>query len=215
VNVHRLRIHNVSAEDVTARLDLDHGKLKLTNVRADLFGGRHSGDWHADFTASPPMYAGAGTFTGVSLRQVADAMHGAGFAGTATATYQVSASGANAASFWQTAEGDLQFDINDGLLSRASSNGDDSPLLVSRWSGEIRLRAGKIEIGQNKIVSPSEFYELSGTASLAQSLDLQLHQVSGAKPVAGAPVYNITGTLAHPEVVVSAPPQTQAKLKRQ
>ncbi len=216
VNVRRLRIHRVSAEHVTAALDLDQGKLKLTNVRADVFGGKHQGDWHADFSAGPPIYAGTGTFTGISLQQIASLFHDSSIAGTAAGTYQMSASGGNAAAFWQAAEGKMQFDVKDGLVSRISLNEDESGLRISRWAGEIRLRSEEIEIGKNRLVSPAGVYEVSGTASLAQALNLELTQTNDVKADgAGSLVYSITGKLAEPQVEVRSAPETQAKLKGQ
>ncbi len=216
VNVRRLRIHRVSAEHVTAALDLDHGKVKLTNIRADVLGGRHEGDWHADFSASPPMYAGTGAFTGISLQQIAGVFHDSSMAGTAEGTYQISASGGSAAAFWQGAEGEMQFDVKDGSVSRISLNQDEAGLRISRWTGEIGLHSGQFELGKNKLVSPAGVYEVSGTASLAAALNLDLTQMNGVKPGrTGSIVYNITGTVAEPKVAVREAPETQAKLKRQ
>ena len=216
LNVRRLRIHRVSAEHVTAALDLDHGKVKLTSIRADLFGGKYQGDWHADFSAGPPMFAGTGAFTGISLQQIAGIFHDSSLVGTAAGTYQMSATGGNAAAFWQAAEGEMQFDVKDGLVSRISLNEDESGLRISRWAGEIHLHNGEIEIGKNKLVSPAGIYEVSGTASLAQALNLELTQTNEVKPGrAGSRVYSITGKLTEPEVEVRSAPETQAKLKGQ
>jgi uncharacterized protein involved in outer membrane biogenesis len=217
VNARRLRIHGILAEKLSSGVDVDHGKLKLTNLQADLLGGgKHRGDWNADFSASPPVYAGTGTFTGISLQQIARAFHDSSIAGTAAGTYQISASGSNGAAFWQTAEGAMQFDVKDGLLSGISLNDDDSGLRISRWAGEIGLHAGKFEIGKNRLVSPAGVYEVSGTASLAAALNLDLTQTNDVKPGhVGALVYSITGTVAEPKVAIRETPQTQAKLKRQ
>ena len=83
VNAGRLLIHNLVANRVSASVDLERGKLKISDLRADLLGGKHQGDWQADFTLSPPVYAGSGTVTGISLQQMADAMHDPWIAGTA------------------------------------------------------------------------------------------------------------------------------------
>ena len=83
VSAGRLLIHNLVADQVSASLDLERGKLKISELRADLLGGKHRGDWQADFTADSPLYTGTGTLTGISLQQVADAMHDSWISGTA------------------------------------------------------------------------------------------------------------------------------------
>ena len=140
VNAGRLLIHNLVANRVSASLDLERGKLKISDLRADLLGGKHRGDWQADFAADSPVYTGAGTLTGISLQQVADAMHDPWISGTAGGTYRLTASGADSAAFWQSAEGGLQFDLRDGVLSHLSLASDEGPLRIARWQGRARLR---------------------------------------------------------------------------
>jgi AsmA family len=214
VNAGRLRIHNMVADRVSAALDLERGKLKISELRADLMGGKHRGDWQADFTASSPVYTGTGTLTGISLEQMADAMHDPWISGIAAGTYQLTASGADSAEFWQSAEGGLQFDLRDGVLSHISLASDEGPLRVTSWQGRAHLRSGKIEIDKGKLVSPVATYEIGGTASLGRALDLKLTRGAEMKPArAGSLVYSITGTVAEPRVALTPIPETQAQLK--
>ena len=82
------------------------------------------------------------------------------------------------------------------------------------WQDRARLREGKFEIEKAKIFSAAGVYEISGTASLGQVLDLKLSRETDVRPVgAGALVYSITGTLAEPRVAVALAPETQARLK--
>jgi len=208
-----LLIREVVASRVSAALDLDRGKLRIADLRADLFGGKYRGDWQADFTDGPPVYAGSGTMTGISLQQVAESMHDPWISGTVEGTYQLTASGANSTDFWQTAEGELQFALRDGVFSHVSLASDEDPLRIERGQGSARLRHGKIEIEKGKLVSPAGTYEVSGTASLSRLLDLKLAQSPDVKGTTGALLYSITGTLAEPQVVVSATPETRAQLK--
>lgn len=214
VNAGRLRVHNLITNRVSASLDLERGKLKISDLRADLLGGKHRGDWGADFTADVPVYTGTGTLTGVSLRQVADAMQDPWISGTAEGTYRITASGADSAAFWQSADGGLRFDLRDGVLPHISLALDEGPLRFSRWQGRARLRSGKIEIEDGKLVSPAGAYEVSGTASLGQTLDFKLARSADVKSAhAGSLAYNITGTVMEPRVAIAATPETQARLK--
>jgi hypothetical protein len=213
VSAGRLRIRNLVAERVSASLELEHGKLQISELRADLLGGKHRGDWQADFTAGSPAYTGSGTLTGISLGQMADAMHDSWISGTAGGTYQLTASGADSAAFWESAEGGVQFDVRDGILSHISLASDEGPLRAARWQGRMQLRRGKIEIEKGKLVSPAGAYEISGSASLERVLDLKLILGTDAKPARpGSLVYSITGTVAEPRVTLTTP-ETQARLK--
>ena len=213
VSVGLFRIHNLVAERVSALLDLERGKLKISGLRGDMLGGNHRGEWQADFTTGPPTYTGSGTLTGVSLGQIAEVMHDRWISGTAGGTYQINASGADSTAFWESAEGQLQFDLRDGVLPHISLATDEGPLRVARWQGLMRLQGGEIEIENGKLVSSAGAYEISGSASLGRVLDLKLSRAKDVKPErVGSQVYSITGTLAEPRVVLTTP-ETQARLK--
>jgi hypothetical protein len=214
VSAGRLRIHNLLANKVSASLELERGKLKVSGWRADVLGGKHQGDWQVDFAEENPVYAGSGSFSAISLGQIADTMHDPWIAGTATGTYQIEASGADSAAFWQTAEGELQFDMRDGLLPHIALSSDEGPLHVIRWQGDARLRHGKIEIPYGKLISPAGAFEISGSASLGRLLDLKLARDTDVKPgQAGTMIYSITGTVAEPLITRTVAPETQAQLK--
>jgi len=214
VNVTRLLAHNLTASRVSAGIDLDRGKLNVTNLNFDLLGGKHRGDWQADFTGAIPVYKGSGTVTNVSLDQAADAMHDEWISGNATGTYELAGRGKSSTAFWQSAEGEVHFDLRDAELTHVSLLGDGAPLRIVRWRGAGRLHDGKLEIHSDDVVSPANLYEISGTASLGRSLNLKL--ISGSADSAsgaGSIAYSITGTLAQPHVVQTPAPETQAKLK--
>lgn len=214
VNVGELRIQNITADKVSASLDLDRGKLEISQLSADLLGGKHRGDWQIDSSAGSPTYKANGTLTGISLAQVAEAMHDPWISGTASGNYQITASGANASAFWQSAAGELQFDVRDGALPHLALASNQDPLQISRWQAHARLRGGKIEIENSKLLSPAGTFEISGSASLARVLDLKLTRTPDGKPgAAGSLVYSITGTLAEPLVALTPAPETQAQLK--
>jgi len=209
----RLQIHNIVANKVSAVLELERGKLRISDLRADVLGGKHRGDWQADFTGESPTYGGSGTFAGISLQQIAEAMDDPWVSGTAAGTYQLTASGADSAAFWQSADGVVQFDLRDGVFPHISL-GDEGPFRVTRWQGHATLQSGKFTLEKGKVVSSAGVYEVSGSASLARVLDIKLARNTDVKPAgAGALVYLITGTLAEPRVEVTPAPETQARLK--
>jgi hypothetical protein len=206
----RLRIRSIVANRVSATVELERGKLKISGLQADVLGGKHRGEWQADFTGKTPAYSGSGTLTGISLERISEAMSDPWISGTGAGSYEVTASGADAAEFWQSAEGGLEFDLRDGTLPHISLAGDEGPLQVAHWKGRARLRAAKIEIEKGTMVSPTGSFEISGTASLGRELDLKLTRSTDVG--AGSMVYSITGTLAEPRVELTTA-ETQARLK--
>jgi uncharacterized protein involved in outer membrane biogenesis len=213
VNADRLLIGKLVANRVTAALDLEQGKLKISDLRADFLKGKHRGDWQADFNADTPVYTGSGTLTGISLQQIGDAMHDPWISGTAEGTYRLTASGADSAAFWESADGGLQFDLRDGVLSHISLASDEGPLRITRWQGRARLRGEKIQMENGKLVSPAGVYEIGGTASLGQELDFKLARSSDMRAAhAGSLTYSIAGTVTEPRVTLTTQ-ETQARLK--
>jgi uncharacterized protein involved in outer membrane biogenesis len=212
LTVGRLLIHDVVAEAVSATLDIDHGKIKASDLRANLFGGKYRGDWQADLSGASALSSGTGTLTEASLEQVASAMHDPWISGTGSGNFQLKSSGTNATTFWQSAEGTLRFELRDGELSHINLADAEGPLQISHWEGRARLHDGKIEIEKGPLINPGGVYEISGTASFGQDLDFKLIRDRETK-TAGSLVYSITGTVAEPRVAVIPAPETQANLK--
>jgi hypothetical protein len=200
----RLQLKNALASHVSANVSLDRGNLKITGLHGDLLGGKHSGEWNADFTSKPATCSGSGTLTAISLAQV-ETTKAQRLAGTANATYELKG---ECPQFWSTAEGTIQFDIRNGVVPRVSLTDDEEPLRVSRLSGKAALSAGKFEMKDVSLDSPDGKFLLTGTASLNHDLDLKLSRPAN-KSSGG---YTITGTVSAPRVESLAGAE-QARLK--
>jgi uncharacterized protein involved in outer membrane biogenesis len=209
LTVDRLRAQRLQATGVSAKVTLDSGKLQISELNAELLSGRHRGEWQADFTVKPALCKGSGSVTEASLADVSNAMNDDWIAGTANATYEVK--GPCPAEFWNAAEGSLQFDVRDGILPHLSLGEDAGPVKIMRFAGQARLHAGQIEMTDAMLTSPDGKFQLSGTATLKEELDLKL--VRTANPAAVAGGYTVTGTLAEPRVLRLISPETQARLK--
>ena len=57
----RFEVGTAVANNLSATVEFDAGKLRVLDLRADLLGGRHRGTWTADFTVAPPTYSGTGS----------------------------------------------------------------------------------------------------------------------------------------------------------
>ena len=204
----RLQVQSLAATRVSAKVKLDSGKLEISELNADFLGGKHRGEWQADFSVKPAVCSGSGSLTAISLARLADAMKDGWIAGTADTKYEIK--GSCSAGFWTLAQGALQFEMKDGTLPHVALAADAEPLKVTRFTGQARLQADQIEMKDARLDSPGGRFQLSGSASLTGELELKLARVPGG---AAAPGYTISGTLAEPRVTRSSNPETQARLK--
>lgn len=201
----RVVIRNVVGTRFAAQVEFDEGKLHLSEVRCDVMGGKHRGDWRASFTAKqPPQYTGVGTVESVALGQVADAMHDDWIRGTVNARYIIEMSGLSFGDLATSASGTVQFNMREGALSHMTLAG--SPLRVRRFTGSMEFRDGQIAIKEATLDSLGATFVVHGTASLSKKLDFQLLKE-------GASAYNVTGTLSEPQVAPAHRAETQAALK--
>jgi hypothetical protein len=208
VSADRLQVEGLAAMRVSAKVNLDSGKLEISELNSDFLGGKHRGQWQADFSVKPAVCRGSGSLTGVSLARLADAMENGGIAGTANTSYEIT--GPCSAGFWTSAEAALQFEIRDGTLPHVAIGEDAEGLRVARFAGQARLQAGKIELKDAQLNSPEGKFLVGGTASLKGDLDFRLARVPASPAAVG---YTISGTLAEPHVIRSSSPETQARLK--
>jgi hypothetical protein len=201
----RVEVQNLRVDRVTAKVDLAGGRLRLSDLRADVFGGKHRGEWQLDFTAKPPVYSGSGTVDSAALNQVADAMHEAWISGTASAEYQIELTGLSSAELMDSAKGALHFSMRDGVLPHVLVS--SIPLQVRRFNGTVTIRKGEVELEQATLESPTASYAVTGKASNKRKLDFKLIPEGSAG-------MTVTGTLAEPRVTAIRRSETQAALKR-
>jgi hypothetical protein len=204
--VDRMLIHKLVATGISANTELEDGKLRLSDLRGNVLGGRHTGEWKADFTVKPPKYTGSGTFEHAALGQLADAMHDGWISGTASASYEAAGSGWNVADLLTSANASLQIEAQDARLPHIVLGGTTAPLQVQRFIGQFVVRGGKLEIQNGRIETASGNYQMNGTASFARDLDITLSRDGGHG-------FNITGTLTEPRVAPVVAPETRAALK--
>jgi hypothetical protein len=208
VSADHLQMQSLAATRVSAKVTLDGGKLGISELSGDFLGGKHRGEWQADFSGKPAVCSGSGSLTGVSLALLADAMKDGWIAGTASATYEVK--GPCPAEFWTLAEGTMQFEMKDGALPHVALSEDAEGLKVTRLAGQARLQAGEIAMKDARLDSPGGKFLVSGSASLKGELDFRLAKVPAGATAAG---YTVTGTVGEPRVAPLPGAETQARLK--
>ncbi len=206
LSANRVTIYKLVASKVSANVDLENGVAHLSGVRADLLGGKHVGDWKADFTGKAPEYSGSGSLQHVVLGQLAQAMHDSWITGTGNATYQATASGLTATELLDSAKATLDVQAFGGTLPHIVLQGNATPLHVRSLTGRLVLHDRQFEVQDGKLEIPDGAYDVSGTATLTRTLDLTLART-------GFRGFSITGPLIGPRVAETSTPQTRASLK--
>jgi hypothetical protein len=197
----------VQANGFSAEINLNRGKLELSEMRGEVLGGKHQGEWSADFNAKPPVYEGNGKFDRLNMTALSGLMHDGWVTGIGRATYHFKTSGTATSDFLASAQADLQLHISDGSLPHITVPDRPGPLRMRRLETQIAFRNGKFEIHEGKLETPAGIYHLSGTASLGQRLDLQLARDA-------AHTFNVTGTVEKPQVAPAVKSETTAVLKQ-
>jgi len=177
----------------------------MTTLTADFLGGKHSGQWQADFAAKPAMCNGSGSLSGVSFEPLADAMHDQHLAGSASGDYEVKG---ECNDFWPSAEGQLHFDVRNGTVPGMSVSEEHQPLLFTRFSGTALLHKTTLEMKDAAFDSAGGKFLVSGTATFSRELDLKLRRPANHS----SGDFAVTGTLAEPHVELLSRTE-QAKLK--
>jgi hypothetical protein len=133
-------------------------------------------------------------------------MHDGWVTGTASAEYQATTAGLAAKELFSSADGTVQVEVHDGTLPHIELGEDSGPLHLRRLAVRLVLHDRMFDIRDGKLETPTGVYQLSGTASLGQNLDLKLAR-------SGASGFNITGTLTRPRVAPATLQETEAILK--
>lgn len=206
LNVDRLIVGKLVGQSATANVELESGKLRLSNFQASLLDGRHSGEWAADFTMKPPQFSGSGVFEHAELEQLADVMNENWIAGSGTVTYRASASGLTSSELISSATANLQIDVTDGVLPHVMLTAAAGPLQIRRLLAHLQLHEGKLDFRTGQIETGDDIFHLSGTVSLAQILDLKLTR-------SDASGFSVTGSLNQPHISQLSPSETRAALR--
>jgi hypothetical protein len=204
IQASRFSLRNFPATNVSAHFELEHGKLALHDLRAELLGGHHRGQWSADFTQNPPLYSGSGSVERTHLVQLGDWMREPWATGTAGLEYKLELSGFSAVELQKSARGNLTFDWQDGSMAGWRLK-PDTPLRFRRFRGTLLVSGARFELSRSRLECPVATYTVTGTASFARKLDLKLDR-------GGAPAFTVSGPLTAPLIEPAAP--AQAKLQR-
>jgi len=206
VTAARMELGTAIANNVTGTVELDAGKLRVSDFRADLLGGHHTGTWTADFTVSPPRFAGSGNLTRLAMAQLAALMHDNWATGTMDAKYSLSMAGVTSASLRDSATGSAVFTWDGGSLRHVTLDSRGAPIAFSEFTGSVTLQNAKVTLTDCKLQSSGIGYAVTGTASFDRNLDIRFEHTGRA--------YTVSGPLDKPRVeTVPLPPSAEATLR--
>ena len=194
------------ANNVSGMAELAAGTLRLSDLRADLLGGHHNGAWSADFTTSPPRFAGSGTVAHLSMTQLASLMHDNWATGAMDARYSLAISGMTAAALRDSANGSAVLTWTGGSLRHVTLDNRGAPVAFSDFTGTVSLQNGILNLTDCKLQSAGGSYVVKGTASLDRSLDLRFESTGGR-------AYAISGPLDKPHVEAVPSSAAEAALR--
>ncbi|MBZ5655494.1 MAG: AsmA family protein [Acidobacteriia bacterium] len=203
-----LQLKKVLASQVATQVELDRGKIRLTNLRAQLLQGTHQGNWTIDVSTQPPKYQAAGMLQNISLAQVSGLMNDARVNGTADAKFDGTAYGSSFADFLEHARGKFQFTMRNGSLMHLDAAGSATLFPVHRFTGDLQLEKGIWELTTGKLESRDGIYQVSGTAASDSSLKFLLTRSDEQS-------WRLTGTLAKPRLERVNRAEAEAKMASQ
>jgi hypothetical protein len=192
LHVNRFALRALTLNRVFAMVTLDKGILTLGGLHADVLGGKHEGDWRADFTGDAPVYSGSGSFDAVAMAQLSSLMRDGWSTGKLAAKYKASTEGWTAADLRKHTIATLNFDWRAGSLRHITLNGSAAPLQFQDLSGRAEMRSDSIVISDAAMKTSGTVYQVTGAASIGREIKLELRSP--------ARVFTVTGPLEKPRV---------------
>ncbi len=202
----RFEVGTAVVNNVSATVEFDAGKLRAHDLRAEILGGRHIGNWTADFTVSPPTYSGTGSISRTSMAQLGTLMHDSWAAGTVDARYSLAMRGLDTAGLRDSATGSADFTWSDGSLRHVVLDSRGAPLAFSNFVGKVALAKGIFTLADCKLQSGGANYIVRGTASYDRSLAVRLERAGGRS-------YVISGPLDKPRIETLTAAAAEAALR--
>ncbi len=191
LQVDRLVAGELEIDTLATNLQLEDGRLHLSELRAAALGGHHVGDWQADFTQDPPAYSATGSLEAGSLAQLGKLMHNNWTTGTARGTYALTFSGWNEEALHSTLRGTLTVDARDGSFAHFGLGA--APLKFSHLRTDLTTGNALLVVAQGKLENARGTYDITGVTSFARKLDLKFQKSKGRGLA-------VTGTLENPRV---------------
>jgi AsmA protein len=194
MRVGALKLAGMDFQEVTSRIVIGGGNLKLENASAQLYGGTFAGNFHVRAAGDEPGLALDGRAASLSLEPLITALTGepANVSGTGSFDLNLAGSGRTVIANVQTAAGNVSFDMTDGAIKgfnlghalcsayNATQRAPAPPEQAAQTSyvgikGSAVVTAGTAQ--SNDLLARTSFMDINGAGSLhlvEQQLDYEL-----------------------------------------
>lgn len=206
ISAGKLLMKSFVANHVRAIASLNNGDIVLSDLRGEVLGGKHVGQWVARFSGDKPTYEGTGILDSVAMAELSSFMHDNWAAGKLSGTYKMTMSGDTVPQMVSSTKGELAFNWRGGALRHVVLGNKTAPLSFRRFSGALGWNGTSIQLAASRMETSSGIYEVSGTASSARDVDLTLRS--------GSHAFELTGTLDRPKVSPAPVTKTQVSFRQ-
>jgi hypothetical protein len=207
--VAHLSIKKLMATNVSADATLREGKLTFSDVRAQLFNGKHTGTWTADFSQSHPQFTGKGEIRSASVNALMSEFSLPAAKGSADATYTLSLSGTDRTAVAAGAVGSVTFDWNGGAFAAAA--GAPREVRFAHWQGSVEIANGAANLVSGEMLGPGVRAATTGELSFARELKLTLSTPTQETTFTG-PLQRLTASTSAASTTEAASNQKNAEL---
>ncbi|HET9695703.1 MAG TPA: AsmA-like C-terminal region-containing protein, partial [Terriglobales bacterium] len=204
--VGKLLVKDVPAQHVTASLEVSPQGFTLTDINAEVFGGRYTGELSSDFRGGTPVYESKGKLQSAAFNNIAAVMKDDWASGKVDISYSGKAAGWKSDELLSSAAGTANFQWRDGTFRHIELDSPGKPLQFRSFAGAIALKDATLTLAESKLQAQKGIYQVSGTASLERELKFTLARD-------GAPSFSISGSLEKPRVAPAKQSPTEANLK--
>ncbi len=206
VELTHFQLGRLLSDNFQAHVVMNAGNVQLDILRSDLLGGHHTGKWTADFTASPPRYAGGGVMQKISMDQLSTFMHENWASGQTSGKYAISLQGKDPAALLNSATGSADFSWINGSLRKLALDGRPAPLTFSSLAGILNVGGGKLTFDNCAMKTVGGTFDVKGVATYDRNLNFTLQRTGGTS-------YVVAGSLDQPQVTAVPGSATQARLQ--
>jgi AsmA protein len=180
ITARHLVIRNVSAKNASAQLQLSSGKVLVHHFTADLFDGKHDGDWTFDFSGPSPRISGEGFIRRARIEMMHATIDEQTATGMLDIDYRLMMSGSNFSQIVASASGGGTFSWHNGSIQNVKSD-EETPVNVhfGNWSGHFMIEKQQIALQSTTMDSSSGVQEVTGEISFNQPWNLKFIHSNG------------------------------------
>lgn len=193
ITVHRLRVRDVYAHDVSAQLELVSGKILVKHWAAELFGGTYSGELTAGFSGQNAAVSSSGSLKQVRIEDLYGEVEEPPASGQVDVDYRLNATGRSLDELISSAVGSGAFIWHNGGIRSLHSDTESAPLTFTAWSGHFTVEKRHLALQNTRMTSISGVRQVSGQVSFTREWNLKFVRTNGSGFVA-------SGSISHPTI---------------